>query len=171
MTTRFDGNVHVAGHFSSETQNIPDGMILDKHVNGSADIAAEKVEHQISVRHHKADGVDIAAIIMPIHTVYGATAEIIAFKVMCIDAPEGGDKKFTVDLKKCNVGSPAPVSILTGVVDYVVDTPDCTVLSGTISSAGLVAGDTLVVVVVVSGTTGNQGQGLHATTIIREKPA
>ena len=77
-------------------------------------------------------------------------------------------KQFTVDLKKCNQGSPTPATILSSAITYSSSQADCEVVAGTISSGTLADGDTLVVEVAVSGSTGTQGQGLVVTVTVRE---
>jgi len=138
-------------------------------VASSAGILATKLQHQHIIPYSQADGSAVAAAIVPIYTCRGATGTVVAFQVACVDSPSGGgDLKFTVDLKIFDADTPAPASILTGVVDYVNDTADGVVLAGTIDSASLVVGDSLMVVVAVSGSTGTQGQGLIVSTTVRE---
>ena len=162
VVTRISGDLYVDGKIRSGDEIvIPGGQVLD----------AEDLEHQYVIPYSQADGSDIVAAIMPVHIVHGATATIKAVKVLCLDAPEGGDKEFTVDLKVANVGTPAPATVLSAVVDYAAETPDCTPLPGTIASPSLVAGDALLVVVAVSGSTGNQGQGLIVIVVLEEDAA
>ncbi|MHC4715904.1 MAG: hypothetical protein ACYS5V_02965, partial [Planctomycetota bacterium] len=94
-------------------------------------------------------------------------------EVSCLDANDGaGDKAFTVDLKKANQGTPTPATVLSAVINFTNGTySDCEVVAGTISSASLADGDTLVVAVAVSGSTGNQGQGLCVTVNLDEDAA
>jgi hypothetical protein len=152
--------------------SLPTGCIVDAHIAASAGVAASKLEHQHVLTYKQDDGTDIAAAIVPIYTVRGATAEIIEFEVACLDAPSGGDKKFTVDLQKCDDGTPTPATVLSAVLDSSTygsaPSTDCEVGTGVISSADLVVGDILVVVVAISGSTGTQGQGLIVTATIRE---
>jgi len=168
MPSRLEGTFSFPGPIYIGSGTIPPSCVSDANVAGDAAIAATKIEQQYPIRYTQDDGTDVAAAIVPVYTVRGVSATIVEVDVVCIDAPEGGDKEFTVDVGKCNAGSPAPATILTGVVEYDVDTPDCTVLEGTIDTAALAAGDTLVVTVAVSGSSGNQGQGLVVTVTIRE---
>lgn len=155
---------------SADTLQLKDGGIGNAKIASDAAIAATKLIHQVPIHYSQADGSDVVAAIVPVHTVYGTTGTIVGVEAVCVDAPSGGDKKFTVDLKKCNAGSPTPATVLTGVIDYVNGTNDCTVLAGSISSASLADGDTLVVEIAVSGSTGSQGQGLIVTVTIQEDP-
>lgn len=165
-----DGDLYVRGNLISNTQTLPAGTVTDTMVNANADIAATKLEHQFSADYWQVDGTDVAAATAPIHTVYGAAGTIVAFQAVCVDAPEGGDKKFTVDLKKASTSSTTLATVLTAAIDYTAGTSDYTIKSATISTATLVAGETLHVVVTPSGSTGNQGQGLVVTTVLRENP-
>ena len=148
---------------------IPTQCVEDESVKDDANIAASKLEHQHSINFNTADGVDVAAVIMPIYLTRGAAATIEAIQATCIDAPTGGDNGFTVDLKIANVGAPAPVTVLTGLLTFVNDTTaDCEVVEGVIASSDLTVGDTLLVVVALTGSTGALGQGLVVTVTIRE---
>jgi hypothetical protein len=170
-TTRFNGNLIVAGSLSAGSLTVPSATITDAMVAAAAGIAATKVEHQFAAHYSQADGSDVATAIYPLHTVVGATGEIVAVEAVCVDAPSGGDKKFTVDLQKASATNTTLASVLSAAIDYTNGTADYTVKPGTISSADLADGDTLVVVVTASGSTGAQGQGLVVTTTLREDPS
>lgn len=163
-------NLHVKGKITAESMTIPDGTLDDDAVAADAAIAATKLEHQHAIRYDQADGSDVVAAIVPVHVVQGTTATIVAIEAVCIDAPSGGDEVISVDLKKCNEASPSPATVLTGTIDISVaeSVADCEVVAGTIASASLVDGDTLVVDVAVSGSTGTQGQGLAVVVTLRE---
>ena len=98
----------------------------------------------------------------------GRLPTVVAVDVVCVDAPSGGDKAFTVDVLKANEGTPTPATILSGTVSYSSTQSDCDVEPGTISSASLADGDTLLVQVALSGSTSTQGQGLVVTITLRE---
>lgn len=172
---KFDYHVLLLGGVTiKDSFSVPAGVLTNAMMQESMGFSASKQEHQYPLNYKQDDGSDIVAAIAPIYIVRGATAEIIECEVVCVDAPEGGDKKFTVDLKKCNEGSPTPATVLDAVLDSdtygagVVEASDCEVGTAIIDSADLVVGDTLVVVVAVAGSTGNQGQGLIVTVTIRE---
>ena len=151
--------------------NIPAGTIDNAAVKVGAAIAAAKLIHQFPVRYAQADGSNIVAAIVPIHTVQGANATILSVQAMIVDAPNGGDQEITVDLQKSNVGTPTPATVLTAaIVMNDADTGDCEVEEAAIASAALVAGDTLLAVVSVTGSTGH-GQGLLVTVMIQEESA
>ena len=162
------GNVHVAGAFSCTSMQIPAGTVQASDVAAAAGIEATKLEHQHAIHYWQADGTAIAAAIVPVHTVRGTTATIIGIDVVCVDAPSGGDLAFSVDLLVADVVAPTPATVLSAPVAYSETQTDCEVESGTIASATLADGDTLLVQVAVTGSTGTQGQGLIVTVTVRE---
>ena len=133
-----------------------------------AAIVATTMQHQHAINYHQADGSAVVAAIVPVHVVRGVAGTIVAIQISCVDAPSGGNLAFSVDLKKANVGSPAPATVLNAVIDYSATQTDAEVEVGTIDTAAVAAGDTLFAVVAVSGATGTQGQGLAVTVTLRE---
>jgi len=170
MAQRLEGNTHVNGTISATGISVPLG-IKNADVSTSAEILASKMQHRFAVTYWQADGTAVAAAIVPIYTVRGATATVQAIEVQCVDAPSGGDLAFSVDLLVADVGTPTPATILTGTVAYSATQTDCEVEVGTISSASLTDGDMLLVQVAVSGSTGTQGQGLIVTVTLDEASA
>ena len=169
---QYDGDMIVRGEFrATGTVSVPGSSFGNRELDSSDPATVEKLQHQHQLSYSQADGTDVAAAIVPVYVVRGTTATILSIDVVCLDAPSGGDKTFTVDLKKSNVGSPSPATVLSAAVTYPNATPDCTVRPGTISSASLVDGDTLVIAVAVSGSTGTQGQGLVVTVTLKEDQA
>lgn len=151
--------------------SLPASCVNESQLTAGQNFAADKFMQRHVIPYYQADGSDVAAAIVPIHIVKGATGTIKAFEVACVDAPAGGgDKEFTVDLKIANEGTPTPASVLTAVVTIDDTIADCEVVAGTIDSADLADGDMLLVVVAVSGSTGDQGQGLIVTLTVDETP-
>ena len=146
------------------------GSVLDSHVGAAAAIQATKVVHEHTFTYKQDDGSDVAAAIVPIG-IMRAAGTIVAVEAVCIDAPEGGDKGFEVDVQKAADGV-AAATVLTGTIDWNSGIEsDYEVKNGTVASAGAIAADyTLVAVITVSGSTGNQGQGLQVTVRVRETP-
>jgi hypothetical protein len=141
-------------------------------VSASAAIAAAKIIHEIVVPYFQADGADIAATaFIPLITINGAGCTLISADVVCIDAPEGGDKKFTVDVKTCTQASPTPASILYEPVEYDNTKADCEIATGVITSGDIADNTTVGIDVDVSGSTGNQGQGLIVTLTFQKQAA
>ena len=148
---------------------LPADTVGNDQMKTGSPLETDRTVHRHVIHYDQADGADVAAAIVPIHTA-AVAGTVSAVQVVCLDCPEGGDKHFTVDLAKCNAGTPAPASILTTAVDCAAATPDATVLEGDIDDEDLAAGDTLVVVIAVAGSTGNQGQGLVVTITVDEEP-
>lgn len=170
---RINEDMHIAGHLTSTTQTLPAGTVTNAMVNGSAALAATKLVHQFCAQYIVADGTAVAATSgdgVPIHTVYGATATIVAVEVVCPDAPSGGDLTFTVDVGSASSGT-AYTTILSSVITYPNATTDYTARPGTLAVTSLVAEETLMVKVAVSGSTGTQGDGLIVNVWLREDPA
>ncbi|MDK1103988.1 MAG: hypothetical protein QGD93_10300 [Actinomycetota bacterium] len=168
LKSRHEGSLHVTDNLSMGTLSIPSGTIVDAAVGASAAISATKMQHQHSMHYGQVDGGAVAVAISPIYTCRGATATIVAVQVVCVDAPDGGDLAFSVDLKKYDEDTPAPATVLSAPISYSSTQSDGEVEAGTVSSPSLVAGDSLLVVVAVSGSSGTQGQGLGVTVTIRE---
>ncbi|MFO8012611.1 MAG: hypothetical protein R6X20_04805 [Phycisphaerae bacterium] len=168
-TIRIPVDVHVAGALTAQEMNIPDGTVDDDDVEAGAGLSASKLEHQHALTYKQDDGSDVVAAVAPLWTCRGTTATVVAVEAVCIDAPSGGGtEQISVDLKKCNQASPSPASILTGTIDIDDSIADCEVVAGSINTASLADGDTLVADVSVSGTGGTQEQGLVVTVTVRE---
>lgn len=165
---RLEGDIFFAGTITPKAINLPDAAVDNAAVKSMAGIDADKLQHQHVLIYRQDDGSDVVAAIVPLWTVRGAGATVVAIDVTCLDAPSGGDKALSVDLKKCNQASPAPATILSAPVSYSNTQTDCEVEEGTVSSAALLDGDTLVLDLAVSGSTGFQGQGVQVTVTVRE---
>ncbi len=139
------------------------GWVTNAMVSSSAAIAVSKLVNRVLAEYRVADGTNVAATSgdgVPIYTCTqagGATLKSVT--VVCPDAPSGGDLAFTVDVHKADVGA-AAATVLSGAISYSSTQSDYEQESGTISTATIDDGDTLLVVVAVSGSTGTQGQGL-----------
>lgn len=175
---QIDGDVMVRGTLTATSGlSMPDGTVTNAKVNAAAAIAATKLQHQHAISYYQADGSAIVAAIVPVHIVYGATATVVAFEIVCVDAPSGGDLHFTVDLLKANEGTPTPATILSAVIDSdtagagAAELADCEVGVGTLASPTLADGDTLIIQTAVAGSTGTQGQGLICIITLQEDAA
>ena len=167
-TLRIPDDMFVAGTLAARQMTIPDGSVTDDAVAASAGIAATKLEHQHALVYRQADGTDVVSETMPLWTCRGSSATAVAIEAVCLTAPAGGDKQVTVDLKKCNQASPTPASILASTITIDSTKSDAEVITGTIDTADLSDGDTLVIEVTASGSTGTQAQGLVVTVTVRE---
>jgi hypothetical protein len=172
IVNTINGDLRIVGGIQATdaaATSLPAGCVGDTQVSsvtGNA-ITAAKLQHQHKLIYFQADGTDAAAAIVPLYIARG-TGTLDAVEVACIDAPSGGDKKFTVDVWKSTTGTPSPTSMLSAAVDYANGTADATVLTGTITTTAIADADVLGVTVAVSGSTGAQGQGVAVTLTIRE---
>lgn len=92
---------------------------------------------------------------------------LASFKVFNSTAPTG-DRSFTVDLQK-STGGGAFATILSAVITRNSSDTDRTTESATISSAALIAGDVLrVVVAYTAGTTGTLPLGVTAQIMVEQ---
>ena len=164
--TVFNGDLRIQGAFSAKTMTFPTGAIINKDINPNAAIDATKVIHQHAIHYDQALGADVVAQTRLVHTFRG-DADIVAVDVVLATAPTGGDKALTVDVKLGNE-STAFATILTGTIAANSTHANREVIPGTLTTTTAAAGDTLEIVVAVSGSTGSQGQGLCVTVWIRE---
>lgn len=170
--TFIPGNLQVEESVYCQAIAPSTACITNAMVSAGTPIAAAKLKHEIVVTYYQADGTDVAATsFIPLVTINGIGCELISADVVCVDAPEGGDKKFTVDVLKCNQGSPTPASMLYEPIDYDNTKADAEVATGIIPTADVAANDTVGVQVAVSGSTGNQGQGFVLTLTFHKQAA
>lgn len=152
----------------NDSLHVRDTLTAGTWSPGDRAIAANKVIHQYSVNYAQSTAADVAAITIPVHTFY-KDGTIVAFEVTPRAKPTGGDKAYTVDLKRGNAGG-AAASVLSAVVTVNSGSADRTPQAGTISSAACSDGDTLEIVIATSGSTGSQGIGVTVTITITENP-
>jgi hypothetical protein len=141
-------------------------------VSASTKFDAIKVVQEVVLFHTQDDGSDVAArTFEPVYTVNGASCTVIAVEVVCVDAPDGGDKQFTADVKKMSQASPSPASILYEPITVDSTVSDGEVSAAVITSASLSDGDTIGVTITPSGSTGNQGQGVIVAITLQKYAA
>lgn len=153
------GDFYFAGNLNSKTRTYPAGSISKEAIKAAAGIEASKLEHRHKITYYQPDGTDVADATVPIAIVVGAAGTLTSVRVVSMTAPTGGDKQFTVDVKVGNQ-STAYASALSAPVAVTSSESDREVKSGTISSAALTAGDSIILVVDATGSSGSQGQGL-----------
>ena len=157
---QINDSLHVGGQLSYNT------FLASKN-----SIAAEGVIHRFPLHYFQAAGADIVDATVNLHTfVFGGA--VTGIVITASTAPDGGNKLFTVDLKKGNQGG-AFASILTAPVQMDDAHANRQVITGVLSSSPTVcsAGDTLQLVVDAQGSTGSQGQGLIVTVFVLENGA
>lgn len=156
---RIDGDLNVVGHLTCSTLNVPAGTIDNADVNGSAGIAATKIQKPRLLR-YSASGTAATATV-PIYECRGATATVQSLRCGSIAAAIG-DSTVTVDLKKN--GS----TILSGVVT--LDNANTARVSeaAAFASTSLVVGDWLELVITATIGTGTLPTGLFVQCEIFE---
>lgn len=166
--SRIAGDLVVSGSIvAGGTVHLADGQVADDQVAAGAEIAATKLEHQHALSATISG--TVAAATIPIH-LCRAAVEIVDVQVVALTAPTGGDKAFTVDVKKGNQ-STALASVLSAVITVNSTVADREVKTGTVTTTAAAADDVLVVVVATSGSTGTQASNVVVVVTIRELPA
>jgi hypothetical protein len=166
--SRIDGNLIVNGSFNcTGTMQIPSGTVNDDDVAADADISAVKLRHQHQPATGQANGADVVS---RTETVWVAQAAGTIEEVLVRPetAPTGGDKQYTVDVKKAADGSTSFTTVLSSVITVNSSSANGTKQDGVLSVVSYNAGDALQVVVTASGSTGSQGQGLTVALKLRE---
>jgi hypothetical protein len=165
-TSRIEGNVYVAGNLNAKTLTLPAGAVSNGGIAAAAGIDASKLEHQHAIHYNQAGATNVAAETRLVHTVRGATGTTVAVEAVLETVPDG-DRTVTVDVQKGSAGSEF-ATILDAVITLDNTPADLEIKSGTISDEDLAHGDTLKVVIAISGSSGSQPQGLSVTITTRE---
>lgn len=160
----FSGDVQFTG-----TIGLPSGSLTDAMVAASANVTQSKLEHRHVISYHQVGGTDVVSATIPLYLAYKGVT-VLGVEAMAIAAPTGGDKKFTIDVKKSTAGG-AAATILTAVLDFASKT-NLTAYAATLSGTPtMIATDMLEVVIAASGSTGSQGQGLVVNIYVAENGA
>ena len=152
-------DLFINGHLTSKTAALPAGTVTNAMVNGSAAIAATKIQKVIQKTYNQTG--TAASATVPIYECRGQTATLQYIRagsiVACLTTAT-----ITVDLKKN--GS----SVLSAVIT--LDNANTARVSeaGTITGTSLVQGDWLELVVVASASGGTLGTGLFVQVEIFE---
>jgi len=164
----FEKDVSFSGPVYLPPASVTNGMIVNDANNR---IDAEKIVHRPDLHYSQADGVDVVSETRVLRVCRG-DGVIKQVAVRPGVAPDGGDKQYTVDVQKVADGSNVGTSLLTGVVTITSADTDHTRQLGTlIASPVLEDGEAILVVITVSGATGDQGQGLSVTIGYEEQSA
>lgn len=156
------GDVRVVGTLSPQSLNPPAGSIGNAAVQASAGIEATKVVHQFPLRY--ADDGQVTAITVPLH-IARAAATLVAVEAIVTTAPGAGDS-VSIDVQKGNQ-STAFASVLAATLTIDENDAARQVKPATITTTAVADGDTLQLVVTVTGTT---AQGLCVVVTLREDP-
>lgn len=165
--SRVDGNLIVTGQFSCQSMQIPAGTVQADDIAEDAGVEASKLQHQHQPDSRQANGADVASRTETVWVAQGGgTIEGVIVRPGV--APTGGDKQYTVDVKKAPAGSNTFTTVLSGVVTVDSSILNGTVQDGVLSVTSYNAGDALQTVVTASGSTGSQGQGVYVGLKLRE---
>lgn len=145
--------------------------ITNAWIAAAAAIATSKLVNRVLAEYRVPDGTTVAVTSddgVPIYTCNKTGGAVLkSVTVVCPDAPSGGDLDFDVDIQKADVGAGA-ATVLSATINYSATQSDYEQEAGTIANATIDDGDTLLVVVTVSGSTGTQGEGLIVQVEIEE---
>lgn len=170
---RVEGNLHVAGQLSAQTFTPPSASVVNASIAaGSAGsyIDRTKVSQGFTVGGELyGPTTSVAALTKWVHIVRGATGSVVSVESAIAVVATGADRTITVDLQK-STGAGAFATILSATMGFTNGSSVRTPVAGTISSASLVDGDILQIVVTVAGAAGNQATGLTTVVNIQEDP-
>ncbi len=169
MSDRID-TLHV-GTLSASAFTPPAGSIANNAVAAAAAIAYSKLDNLRSESYAQEPGTVVAAATRDLGCVKGATGGVISVQAAITGTlADDASRHVYVDIQK-STGGGSFATILTGTIDLTSSSTLNTVVDGTISSAALVTGDILRVVITVAGGSGTQADGLIVTVNWWEKPA
>lgn len=162
-TTIIQGDVYVNGNLAGKTQTLPANSVGNAQVASLAGIAASKLQHQYDPVYRQESTAAAAVGRQVLHVVYGATAQILAFRVGAVAAATG-NATATIDLKKNGASIlTATITLDSTTAAYVLKTP------AGFTSTALVAGDVLEAhVTAVNAGTGVLAAGLFAQLLLAE---
>ena len=164
----FHDSVTFAGALYLPTETIGDEEIKTDANNR---IASTKVVHRIDLHYDQVGGTDVVSETKELRICRGE-GTLLGVKVRPKTAPTGGDKAFTVDVKKAAEASGSFSTLLDSVVTVDSSSADNTVQDATlISDPTTDAEDCIQIVVTASGSTGSQGQGVQVTLFYEEDPS
>lgn len=131
------------------------GCVQKSHVQASAGIEADKLEHQHRAICEQESDTTATAQDHVVHVVKGLTGTIKTVKAGCVVSCVG-DATITVDLHKNGT------TVLTGAITLTSAQAAYELVAGTIENAAVVADDVLEIVVTVDAGTGTLGKGMFA---------
>jgi hypothetical protein len=167
---RFANDVIFSGSTSfGGPVNLGPGVINDANVNLGAAIQAAKVIHRLVAHYAQDPGSNVAAETKDLHIVNGTTGTVINLWAALTGILAAGAYACAVDLQK-STGGGAFASILSAPLALNSTNTIRVATAATITTAGLVKGDILRIVVTISGGSGTQPQGLAVTIDIEETP-
>ena len=159
MATRFDGNIQITGSLQAKSIIIPDGFYL----------SVGNTQHRNVKTYQQAGGADVVAASSYVYTA-AAAGKLSGVDVFVDTPPAGGDKGYTLDVKKSTAGG-AFTTVLSSLVTVNSSTSLRSVVAAVIASVAYVGGDSFKVDVALIGSTGSRGQGVLVTLTFDEEAA
>ena len=169
-------SIHDGALIVRETLQVQGDTIVRPGTFKNADISdAAGIENGKLIQQHKptggqANGADVVTESRQLFAITGLTGKVTAFRVTPDSAPSGGgDKQYTVDLFKGNAATPYATILSTPLIFADVDA-DRDGKDAVVNANTLDVGDSLLVVITATGSSGNQGQGVNYVAVITEDP-
>jgi hypothetical protein len=162
VVARYGGDIYADGNVGCKTLTVSTASITNAMVVASAAISASKLESPVRKKHAYDIATEASAQTVVLHTARGA-GTIVAFEVGCLVAPDtekGSSGKYaTIDLQK-STGAGAFASILTATIEINSTNAVRTMQAGSLSTATIVDGDILALVITAAGSAGNNAKGI-----------
>ena len=163
------GDLVVQGNFSAQTMSVPSGTVVNTTVAAGAAIATSKMDHRHAGRYADESTTVSAAQTRYLGAAHTAgTLQSVAFGVYTL--PVTGTETVIFDLKRATAGG-SLATVLSGTVSITKDSTAKLFYAGTLAYTALAAGDTLWLVITISGSGGTQGKGLYAEVVWDEAAA
>jgi hypothetical protein len=165
---RIEGDVFVAGELSSRTMGIPDSTVVNADVSASADIDAEKLEHQFQKVYAQEADTQTVAEQYVVHVCHGSTGTIEAFEAGLATASSNTTQTVGADLINHRAGTTA--SVLTAAITLDSGNTAHVTEAGTIDTSAIQDGDVLSVKITATDDDGTNvvGKGAFASVKLRE---
>lgn len=155
------GNLVVQGNASYHTQTIAAASIGDTQVAPAAGIQASKLQHAHRPIYAQGSSTNATAATQVIYVVVGSTGTVQVAEAGAV-VPATGSDTCTVDIKKNGT------TILSAVIALTSSQTARQVVAGAVTSASVVAGDVLEVVVAPNHNTGTLPQGVFVALDVFE---
>ena len=157
-----DFRVH--GQITSRTLQLPPNSLGNEEIADDALIDATKRVHRHEIDYRQKTIVDVVA---AVHH-FRAAGNVIAIESTCGTAPSG-DREVAIDLLLGNENDEI-ASVLVSPIVFDADHNDCEVCRAPIAEFACALGDTLLISIDVSGTTGTVPTDLVVTITWEENP-
>lgn len=159
-TSRVESDLHVGGRLSAQSMTLPTGTVIDASIPAGANVSSDKLQHRHRCVFNQVHGSVAVTERRPVFWAL-SVGTIRRIKVGSVVVNVGA-ATITVDIRKNGT------TILTAIVTLDSGNTVYIAEDGTMTSAALVAGDVLEVVVVATAGGGTLGQGLFVVIDVDE---